>query len=94
MHLTYSFALFAVLSSIGGDDDLSTVATLPSEILVLISHFACVCMLINTLLLCFSFGADVIKKYNPDLKGFSVKIGGAKSENARLNVAVSGAKAK
>ena len=36
---------------------------------------------------------DIIKKYNPNVKGFSVKYGNAKSRNARNNVAKSGAKA-
>ena len=36
---------------------------------------------------------DVLKKYNPDLKGFSTGYGGPNSEQAWLNVAIAGAKA-
>ena len=36
---------------------------------------------------------DIIKKYNPDVKGFSVKYGDETSSNARNNVAISGATA-
>ncbi|XP_060070927.1 phospholipase B1, membrane-associated-like [Ylistrum balloti] len=35
---------------------------------------------------------NIIKKYNPDVKGFSVGTGGVHSRNARLNVADPGAK--
>ena len=50
-------------------------------------------MSITSLLLhhCFS---DIIRKYNPNVKGFSVGTGNERSGNARLNVAVSGAIAK
>ena len=37
--------------------------------------------------------ADIIKKYNPDVKGYSVRTGKQTSSNARNNVAISGAKA-
>jgi len=34
---------------------------------------------------------DIIKEYNPTVRGFSVKTGKATSSNSRNNVAVSGA---
>ena len=37
---------------------------------------------------------DIIKKYNPDVKGFSVAYGGPTSNNAKNNVAISGATAE
>lgn len=37
---------------------------------------------------------DILRKYNPELTGFSIKTGGENSLNAALNVAVSGAKSK
>lgn len=49
--------------SIGGDKDLTEVATLP----------------------------NILRVFNPDLYGFSIKTGKPWSPNARLNVAVSGA---
>lgn len=62
--------IFAVLTeyrgvswAIGGDEDASSVTTLP----------------------------NLLRKYNPNVVGFSVKSGKADSANARLNVAVSGA---
>lgn len=49
--------------SIGGDKDLTEIATLP----------------------------NVVRKFNPDLQGFSINTGNHNSPNARMNVAISGA---
>ena len=38
-----------------------------------------------------TFLPDIIKKYNPNVKGFSTGSGNEDSANAKLNVAVSGA---
>lgn len=38
--------------------------------------------------------ADIIKKYNPDVKGFSLGKGDVNSDNAHLNVANPGDQAK
>ena len=40
------------------------------------------------------YNIDIIKKYNPNVKGFSVGIGNQDSANARFNRAVSAAKAE
>ena len=82
-----------LICSIGGDGELSSLLTIPSEwvsvnirssprIIILIIVSVC-----YWLLLIFT---DIIKRYNPDVKGFSVKTGGPNSRNARNNVAVSG----
>ena len=69
--------------SIGGDGDLSTVTTLPSEQVIII-----------IILVDYSIVLDIIKKYNPAVKGFSVGTGNAGSTNAHFNRAISGAKAE
>lgn len=44
-------------------------------------------------LLCHAY-LDLIKKFNPDVDGYSIKTGTRSSPNSGLNVAVSGAVAK
>lgn len=91
------------LCSIGGDENLTTVTTLPSESLfgafallqathlLSIMHIATQKVGFN---LCFFVMTDILRHFNPNLMGYSNGTGKQDSPQAFLNQAVVGAKAK
>lgn len=84
-----------VFFSVGGDGNLTTVTTLPSESPSSqrhLHHSHISPSKLSTLFIFFP--PDLIKYFNPNVTGFSVGMGKQNSENAFLNQAVAGAKTK
>lgn len=84
-----------VFFSVGGDGNLTTVTTLPSESPSSQRHLHHSHITPSKLSILFIFfPPDLIKYFNPNVTGFSVGMGKQNSENAFLNQAVAGAKTK
>lgn len=108
MTLTFSHhdTIFCVFCSIGGDDNLTTVTTLPSESSndLYMIPITCWSQLLfayclfkqKYFILCHYFFliTDILKHFNQNLTGYSVGMGKQDTPQAFLNQAVAGAKSK
>lgn len=87
--------------SIGGDGNLTTVTTLPSESVFIIfaKQHVCLFSAVGIALKasghpCFFVTVDILRHFNPNLMGYSNGTGTQDTPQAFLNQAVAGAKTK
>lgn len=81
--------------SIGGDGNLTTVTTLPSESVFIVCLFSIIGIALKVSGNPYFFViADILRHFNPNLMGYSNGTGTQDTPQAFLNQAVTGAKTK